>query len=345
LDINGVHKEYGQDQRKAHVGTLQYASRDAHVGAFSRRGDLESLGYNMLHWLCGKLPCEDNIDDPEHIHSQKESFMSNIPLLMSRCFPNSEPPNALSEYLKYVASLDFKTDPGYAHCRCLLRKGVEGSGYVDNGDLVFGGNSLESISENDRGNKRRATEDPENVAELKPTKKVCNNPRQPSASNSVTGNSPTSPVLPSHQLFTVKGLISANLENQVTEHAALNRKQPATIPAVLTQLPSNEVTQKSTASLPEVSEPSEPWQQSADTSFSNPTSAVSEIKSKLSRNASTPAAYPGELCRATTPVQPRREVRVTVAADRRSRKHSKGRPRRSRRAAFRRKQLDKGSAS
>jgi vaccinia related kinase len=31
LDINGVHKEYGQDQRQAHVGTLQYASRDAHV--------------------------------------------------------------------------------------------------------------------------------------------------------------------------------------------------------------------------------------------------------------------------------------------------------------------------
>jgi hypothetical protein len=62
------------------------------VAAHSRRGDLEILGYNMLQWLCGKLPWEDNVADPEYIHTQKKSFMSNIPLLMRRCFPNSEPP-------------------------------------------------------------------------------------------------------------------------------------------------------------------------------------------------------------------------------------------------------------
>jgi vaccinia related kinase len=65
------------------------------VSAHSRRGDLEILGYNMLQWLCGKLPWEDNITDPEYIHAQKKSFMSNIPLLMRRCFPNSEPPGEM----------------------------------------------------------------------------------------------------------------------------------------------------------------------------------------------------------------------------------------------------------
>ena len=60
--------------------------------AHSRRGDLEILGYNMLQWLCGSLPWEDSMADPEYVHEQKKNFMSNIPLLMRRCFPNSEPP-------------------------------------------------------------------------------------------------------------------------------------------------------------------------------------------------------------------------------------------------------------
>jgi vaccinia related kinase len=32
MDRSGVHKEYRCDQRKAHDGTLEYTSRDAHIG-------------------------------------------------------------------------------------------------------------------------------------------------------------------------------------------------------------------------------------------------------------------------------------------------------------------------
>lgn len=32
VDSLGNHKEYNPDQRKAHDGTLQYTSRDAHIG-------------------------------------------------------------------------------------------------------------------------------------------------------------------------------------------------------------------------------------------------------------------------------------------------------------------------
>jgi len=53
--------------------------RDAHIGAFSRRGDLEVLGYNMLEWLCGKLPWSAN-DPPETTHKQKMALMSDINL-------------------------------------------------------------------------------------------------------------------------------------------------------------------------------------------------------------------------------------------------------------------------
>nr|CAD7421855.1 unnamed protein product [Timema poppensis] len=91
---NGRHVEFWQDERRAHDGTLEFTSRDAHHGAHSRRGDLETLGYNLLQWLCGRLPWEDaaTIVDPEYVHLQKKTFMNNIPQLMRRCFPHSESP-------------------------------------------------------------------------------------------------------------------------------------------------------------------------------------------------------------------------------------------------------------
>lgn len=73
------------------------------VAAHSRRGDLEILGYNMLQWLCGKLPWEDNSPDPELVHIQKKNFMSNIPMLMRRCFPSSEPPGEFS-YKQFIVN-------------------------------------------------------------------------------------------------------------------------------------------------------------------------------------------------------------------------------------------------
>jgi hypothetical protein len=115
------------------------------------------------------------------------------------------------------------------------------------------------------------------------------------------------------------------------------------------QYPSNEDTQKFTTSLPEVTEPTKPWQQTSDTSLSNRTTVIFEIKPKMRENASTPAVYRGNMRSARTPVQPSREAHGTTAGDRRSRKDSKGRaparrPRRSRPAALERGKMDNGSA-
>lgn len=60
--------------------------------AHSRRGDLEILGYNMTHWLCSRLPWEDNLQDCNYVFKQKRAFMENIPSLISQCFPETEPP-------------------------------------------------------------------------------------------------------------------------------------------------------------------------------------------------------------------------------------------------------------
>lgn len=60
--------------------------------ANSRRGDFEILGYNMLQWLCSRLPWEDKLTDQEYVASQKNKYMSNIPQLIKQCFANSTPP-------------------------------------------------------------------------------------------------------------------------------------------------------------------------------------------------------------------------------------------------------------
>lgn len=44
VDGVSVHKPFCCDERRAHDGTIEFTSRDAHFGAHSRRSDLECLG-------------------------------------------------------------------------------------------------------------------------------------------------------------------------------------------------------------------------------------------------------------------------------------------------------------
>ncbi|XP_076237085.1 serine/threonine-protein kinase VRK1 isoform X2 [Calliopsis andreniformis] len=127
---SGVHKPFVHDERRAHEGTLEFTSRDAHHGTHSRRGDLETLGYNILQWLCGKLPWEKENDtipsslNPEEVHAQKEFFLSNLPLFMHKCFPyKKKPPAAVVDYMKYITELGFETKPNYSYLRSLFQCG------------------------------------------------------------------------------------------------------------------------------------------------------------------------------------------------------------------------------
>ncbi|KFQ31864.1 Serine/threonine-protein kinase VRK2, partial [Mesitornis unicolor] len=77
---NGNHKQYQENPRKGHNGTIEFTSIDAHKGvAPSRRGDLEILGYCMLQWLCGKLPWEQNLKDPVAVQTAKTKLMDELP--------------------------------------------------------------------------------------------------------------------------------------------------------------------------------------------------------------------------------------------------------------------------
>ncbi|KAG5319401.1 VRK1 kinase, partial [Pseudoatta argentina] len=129
----GEHKPFVHDERRAHEGTLEFTSRDAHHGTHSRRGDLETLGYNIIQWLCGKLPWEKDSDEigftmnPEEIHQQKEILLSDLPLFMDKCFPDKKkPPAAIMKYMKCITELEFETKPNYSYLRNLfLRSGSQ----------------------------------------------------------------------------------------------------------------------------------------------------------------------------------------------------------------------------
>ena len=58
----GIHRPFEPDQRSAHEGTLEYVSRDGHLGCVSRRGDMECLLYVVIEWLGGHLPWDTEDD-------------------------------------------------------------------------------------------------------------------------------------------------------------------------------------------------------------------------------------------------------------------------------------------
>lgn len=118
LDSNGSHRPFCMDQRRAHDGTLEYTSRDAHMGAHSRRSDLECLGYNLIYWLEGFLPWKDEnlLNLPEQVHRMKEIFMADIQQMLKLLYSNVNL-QFIADFMKYVANLGYDERPDYDFCR------------------------------------------------------------------------------------------------------------------------------------------------------------------------------------------------------------------------------------
>lgn len=129
----GVHKDGRPDARKAHDGTIEYTSRDAHKGIHARRSDLEILAYNLVHWMSGNLPWMDNLEDKEYVARSKESHLRDIPGFLSACFGAENAPPVLKEFADYAVGMDFITKPDYDRCRKMFRDALGGKvdGKVD----------------------------------------------------------------------------------------------------------------------------------------------------------------------------------------------------------------------
>lgn len=118
INSSGVHHPFCMDQRRAHDGTIEFTSRDAHMGAHSRRSDLECLGYNLIYWCEGALPWKDEklLTQPEQVHHMKEYFMADIQNVY-KCIYGQSAPKFLHEFLQYVDNLAYHDRPNYAYCR------------------------------------------------------------------------------------------------------------------------------------------------------------------------------------------------------------------------------------
>ena len=136
-DNLGFHHDGGEDERFAHEGTLEYTSRDGHIGAHSRRGDLETLGYNLVHWSSGFLPWRST-EDPEQVQTQKNGFLENIDTFLKKCFKPAAYPEVLRKYFDYVCQLEFKAKPDYKKIRRFLGAALDELGSEPYSKLEFG---------------------------------------------------------------------------------------------------------------------------------------------------------------------------------------------------------------
>ncbi|KAL1121995.1 hypothetical protein AAG570_003403 [Ranatra chinensis] len=115
--------EFKKDPKKTHNGTIEYTSRDMHMGVATRRGDMEVLGFNLLQWVVSKLPWEDSISSPVQVQEKKQELMSDVSSYVKKHF--SSLPQGLISFLNYVVKLKHDQAPDYDLCRGFFKKGLE----------------------------------------------------------------------------------------------------------------------------------------------------------------------------------------------------------------------------
>ncbi|KAL6101395.1 vrk2 [Pungitius sinensis] len=121
---DGVHKEYQENPKKGHNGTIEYTSLDAHRGvAPSRRGDLQILGFCLLHWLCGSLPWDQLLKKPAEVQEAKHRLMDDLPDSVLHLSVGGTSTEQLASFLSYVKTLGYTDKPNYGHLKQLLARG------------------------------------------------------------------------------------------------------------------------------------------------------------------------------------------------------------------------------
>ncbi|XP_071963713.1 serine/threonine-protein kinase VRK1-like [Antedon mediterranea] len=171
---DGTHKPYKEDPRKAHDGTLEYTSRDAHKGVVpSRRADIEILGYNILHWLSGKLPW-DNIQDPDKVSDMKQKYMLDVSGLLGECFGGESFTGKaeVEKYLKYAQRLKYEEKPDYVQLRKLFEDALKKNGLKDDGKFSFESVTNSPVKNAKSKGKIPAKRKSEDVTNGSPRKKV-----------------------------------------------------------------------------------------------------------------------------------------------------------------------------
>ncbi|XP_057704145.1 serine/threonine-protein kinase VRK2 isoform X2 [Corythoichthys intestinalis] len=121
---DGVQKQYHENHRKGHDGTIEYTSLDAHR-AGSRRGDIQILGFCLLHWLCGSLPWDGDLKNAVKVMEAKDRLMDSLPESVQQLSVNGASTAEVASLLLYVKSLNFHDKPDYQRLRQILSTGTK----------------------------------------------------------------------------------------------------------------------------------------------------------------------------------------------------------------------------
>lgn len=133
-------KEYKIDPKKAHNGTIEYTSRDAHNGVPTMRGDIEILAYNLIEWAGATLPWttpKSLLTKPAEVQKLKEKFMKDAGKSLKDAFGSSSVPSQLAAFMKYVESMKHDTQPDYSKIRGMFENGLKELKASNSGKLEF----------------------------------------------------------------------------------------------------------------------------------------------------------------------------------------------------------------
>ncbi|NP_001388334.1 serine/threonine-protein kinase VRK2 [Rattus norvegicus] len=173
---NGNHKQYHEDPRKGHNGTLEFTSLDAHKGvAPSRRSDVEILGYCMLRWLCGKLPWETNLENPVAVQTAKTKLLDELPESVLKWTTSGSSCRELAEFFMYVHNLAYDAKPDYQKLKKILNPDGVPLGPLDFSTKAQGVNMQTPIHR--KVDSPKAIKKPANEFPTKYTRKVCGETR------------------------------------------------------------------------------------------------------------------------------------------------------------------------
>lgn len=128
IDSNGNHIPF--EENIPFVGTIRYCSINTHYGILqSRRDDLESFGYVILHFLLGNLPWQGVV------LSNKEKKASTIfNKKLSVIIENLlyDYPVQFTYYFHYVKSLGYNETPNYEYLKDLFYEILTKEIHLDN---------------------------------------------------------------------------------------------------------------------------------------------------------------------------------------------------------------------
>ena len=107
-----THISYKED--KGMVGTPRYASINTHQGIeYSRRDDMESLGYLFIYFYRGSLPWQG-------LQIKNKKLKMNKIQQIKETHIFTDIPQAFSDYLSYCRGLSFTDKPNYSYLRNLF---------------------------------------------------------------------------------------------------------------------------------------------------------------------------------------------------------------------------------